>query len=313
MTDSTSPRDALRFDPTAGTVIRSPLGTGYGHWVGGHKVFYDSASKTFAMFYRTRTPLEQGRGGSCAVAVSSDGIHFDDVWTATKDELASNSIETGHPVRDPSGEWRLYISYEFAPTREWRIDVIRGPELAKLDTQGRRTVLAPGDFGLPWIKDPWVVLRDDQYWLYSAVPGRAAPDVVGTTVYAKPLDASVLSISDDGLYFPTIEYVFEGTGEDNWHGRRARLNSMFPWNDGWIATWDGGRTFFDNYEEWCGLAASPDGKHFDRIDAAAPWVTSPHGCVRYVYGQRVDDRIFIYYEYTREDLAHDLRVAAVDV
>jgi hypothetical protein len=313
MTDSRSPQDALRFDPTVGTVIRTPLGTGYGHWVGGHKVFYDNTSKTFAMFYRIRTPLEQGRGGSCAVAVSTDGIHFDDVWTATKDELASNSIETGHPVRDHSGEWRLYISYEFAPTREWRIDVIRGPELAQLDTQGRRTVLAPGDFGLPWIKDPWVVLRDSQYWLYSAVPGREAPQVVGNAVHAKPLDASVLSVSNDGLYFATIEYIFEGTGEDNWHGRRARLNSMFPWGNGWIATWDGGRTFFDNYEESCGLAVSPDGRQFDRVDAATPWVTSPHGCVRYVYGQRVDDTVFFYYEYTRKDLSHDLRVTAVDI
>jgi hypothetical protein len=281
--------------------------------VGGHKVHYDQRSGLFAMFYRIRTPLEEGRGGTCAVAVSRDGIEFEDVWTASKEDLAANSIEVGHPVRDPSGEWRLYVSYEFAPTSEWRIDVIRGPELADLDTQGRRTVLAPGDYALPWIKDPWVVLRDGQYWLYSAVPGRTPPNVVKNTVHAKPLDASALSISDDGLYFPTIEYVFEGTTDDNWHSRRARLGSLFRWGEGWIATWDGGRTFFDNYEEWCGLASSPDGRQFERLAIEGPWVRSPHGCVRYVYGLRVDDRIYFYYEYTRQDLSHDLRVATVDL
>lgn len=313
MTDIHNPEAALRFDPTQGTVIREPDGDGYGNWVGGHKVFHDPKSETFAMFYRVRTPLEQGRGGRCAVAVSTDGVAFVDEWAATKEDLAANSIEVGHPVRDPSGEWRLYISYEFANTREWRIDVIRGEEIRDLDTQGRRTVLAPGDFGLPWIKDPWVVLRDDQYWLYSAVPGRTPAKAVGATVFAKPLDASVLSVSDDGLYFPTLEYVFEGTGGDNWHGRRARLGSMFDWGDGWVATWDGGRTFFDNYEEWCGLATTTDGRSFRRIAGEEPWVISPFGCVRYVYGLRVGNRIFFYYEYTREDLSHDLRVSIVDL
>ena len=191
--------------------------------------------------------------------------------------------------------------------------MIRGAELAELDTQGRRTVLAPGDFGLPWIKDPWVVLHDGEYWLYSAAPGRSAPAGDANTVHAKPLDASVLSVSSDGFYFPTIEYVFEGTGEDNWHGRRARLNSMWPWGDGWLATWDGGRTFYDNYEEWCGLAVSSDGRNFERIAPAAPWVISPYGCVRYVYGLRVGDRVFFYYEFTRRDLSHDLRVSVIDL
>ena len=140
-----------------------------------------------------------------------------------------------------------------------------------------------------------------------------APQLENDTVHAKPLDASVLAVSDDGLYFPSIEYVFEATAEDNWHGRRARLNSMFPWEGGWLATWDGGRTFYDNYEEWCGLAGSPDGRNFERIAPESPWVVSPNGCVRYVYGLRVAERVFMYYEYTRQDLSHDLRVAVIDL
>ena len=91
------------------------------------------------------------------------------------------------------------------------------------------------------------------------------------------------------------QYGFEG-----FDGRRV------------VATFDGGRTSYDNYEEHSGLATTHDGLHFERIDTNGPWVRSPHGCVRYVYGLRVEDRIYFYFEYTREDLSHDLRVAVVD-
>ena len=56
---------ALQFDPGEATVVRTPPGVGYGYWVGGHKVSFDEASGTFALFYRERTPLEAGRGGVC--------------------------------------------------------------------------------------------------------------------------------------------------------------------------------------------------------------------------------------------------------
>ena len=77
-------------------------------------------------------------------------------------------------------------------------------------------------------------------------------------------------------------------------------------------TFDGGRTSYDNYEEQAGLAAGPDWRALERLDSAEPWLRSPHGCVRYVYGLPVDGRILFYYEYTRPDLSHDLRVAVVE-
>jgi hypothetical protein len=307
------PAATLAFDPSDGTVIRTPPGTGYGYWVGGHKVGYDAGGGTFTIFYRERTPLEYGRGGRCAVAVGTDGVEFTEVWSADKTEFASSSIEVGHCVPIPDGSWRLYVSYERAGTGQWRIDVMEAPVPERLDAQSRRTVLQPTDFGLEFIKDPFVYVGDGGYSLYATVPARQGPQVIGDKVHAAPLDATVLATSDDGLIFPTIEYVFEAPGDNTWHGRRARLSSLIPWDAGYLATWDGGRTFYDNYEEWCGLALSPDGKKFDRIDTGGPWVRSPHGAVRYVYGLRVEDRVFFYYEYTREDLSHDLRVSVVDL
>ena len=308
-----NPAEALRFDPTDGTVIRTPPGAGYGYWVGGHKVGYDADTGTFAIFYRERTPLEHGRGGRCGVALSTDGVEFSEVWSADKAEFASSSIEVGHCIPVPGGGWRLYVSYERAGTGLWRIDVIEASAPDLLDAQSRRTVLQPTDFGLEYIKDPFVYVNDDGYSLYAAVPARQGPQLIGDKVHAAPLDATVLAASDDGLIFPTIEYVFEAPGDNSWHGRRARLSSLIPWEDGYLATWDGGRTFYDNYEEWCGLALSPDGTRFERIDTGGPWIRSPYGAVRYVYALRVGGRVFFYYEYTREDLSHDLRVAVVDL
>ena len=60
-----------------------------------------------------------------------------------------------------------------------------------------------------------------------------------------------------------------------------------------------------------GFHFCPDGKRFERLDTGGPWVKSPFGSVRYVYGLRVEDQVFFYYEYTREDGSHDLRVSVV--
>jgi hypothetical protein len=174
-------------------------------------------------------------------------------------------------------------------------------------------VLQPTEYGLEYIKDPFVYASESGYRLYAAVPARQGPKTIGDRVQAGPLDATVLAVSEDGLIFPSIEYVFEAPGDNSWHGRRARLSSLIPWEDGYLATWDGGRTYYDNYEEWCGLALSPDGTKFERIDTGGPWVVSPHGAVRYVYALRIDERVFFYYEYTREDGSHDLRVSVVDL
>lgn len=303
--------DRLEFDPSEGDIIREPLGTGYGYWVGGHKVDWDG--DRFSLFYRLRTPLEHGRGGSARVATSTDGVEFEDVWEVTKEELAASSIEVGHCVRTDEG-WRLYISYEIAGTGVWRIDMIEAADPSEFDAQSRRTVLDPRDFGLDWIKDPFALRVEDTWRLFAAVPPRRA-EVAATRgrLAARPMDATVMGESDDGIYFDSLEYVFEAPGGSSWHGNRARLNSVFQVDGQWVAMYDGGRTFYDNYEEWAGVATSQDGISFQRLPQPEPWVRSPHGCVRYIYAQPVGNAVLFYYEYTREDGSHDLRVKRVDL
>jgi len=302
----------LRFDPRQGHTVVEPSGRGYGYWAGGCKAFHDSESGRFYLFYRQRVPLERGRGGRCAVAESEDGIHFRDIWSATKEDFSANSIEVGCPVKDPGGEWRLYVSYECAQGDYWRVDVLRGESLAELDVQGRRTVLLPSDYGLSFIKDPVVYLREGVYWIYAAVSPSQTYRVEddGTRVLVGH-DATMLLISEDGLRFPQGRYVFEPDGQ-GWDGARGRINSIVPVEGGYAAFYDGGAGFYDNYEEMCGLAFSRDMVHFERLTRDEPWASSPHGGIRYVYALAVGDRLYIYYEYTRPDLSHELRVSVLD-
>lgn len=302
--------ETFRFDPDDGSVVMHAPGPGYGNWAGG-KVYHDDESGRFVLFYRKRRPLEQGRAGVCGVAVSSDGFTFDTVWSADKSDFVANSIEEGHCVRSDDG-WSLYVSYEMEGTSTWRIDLLTADTPGNFDVQSRRTVLAPQDFGLDWIKDPFLMRRGDEWWLYAAAPARSGPVVERNRISAAPLDATVLAVSGDGRYFPEIEYVFEAPMDDSWHGRRARINSIVEHEGAYVAFYDGGRTFFDNYEEKAGIATSPDGRSFTRIATDGPWVTSPFGIVRYVCAVPVEGRIFFYYEYTRADAAHDLMMAVIE-
>ena len=144
----------LRFDPSAGSTVFEPEGLGYGFWAGGHKVFFDELTNQFVMFHRLRSPLEFGRGGWCGISVGDDGIHFETIWQARKEHFAATSIEVGQVIRTPRGTWRLYISYELAGSRMWRVDVLEADRIENLTTQSRRTVLQPTDYGVGSLKDP---------------------------------------------------------------------------------------------------------------------------------------------------------------
>ena len=303
--------ESLRFDPQQGQTIVKPTGRGYGFWAGGCKAFHDSETGKFYLFYRLREPLERGRGRRCGVAESDDGVHFREIWSAIREDFCANSIEVGCPVKDPGGEWRLYVSYEYAHGNYWRVDVLRGKSLAELDMQGRRTVLLPFDYGLYFIKDPIVYLREGAYWVYAAVSPRQHFRIEedGTRVLVGH-DATMLLISEDGLRFPRGRYVFEPDGQ-GWDGVRARINSIVPVEGGYAAFYDGGAGIYDSYEEMCGLAFSQDMIHFERLTRNEPWVSSPYGCIRYAYALPVEDKLYIYYEYTRPDLSHELRLNIV--
>ncbi len=88
-----------------------PDASGPGNWVGCPTVLHDPARESLLMTYRRRRPRggpPPDRGHECVVAESSDGIHFEELWSVTKDAFESTSMERSCLHRDPSGRYLLY-------------------------------------------------------------------------------------------------------------------------------------------------------------------------------------------------------------
>lgn len=302
-----------KFDPANGTTIFEPEAEGHGHWVGGAGAYYDPEDERFYLYHRIRSPLGEGRGKKCRIAVSEDGIDFEPIWEAHADDFRATSVEVGSLVRDPESEtWRLYISYEDSHLARWRVDLLEADEIEGLDPYHRRTVFQPADYGLETVKDPRIYNIGGLYHAFVNVPAkqRWAEAESGTR---RPVgqDATALSVSADGKRWKDLTYVFEpGKGAHGERGLfRARINSIVYLPPVYVGFIDMGETFFDNYEEAAGLAISHDLRQWHRVTTDGPWVETPHGNVRYVDALRVGDEMYYYYEHTREDGSHELRVS----
>ncbi len=306
-----------KFDPEKGATVREPEGKGYGYWVGGHSVIYDPELKKFFLYYRVRLPLGKGRGGKCRIAESSDGVEFKDIWEATKEQFNAESIEVGSLIRDPeSGIWRLYISYQELGG-PWRVDLIEADHPKNFDPWHHRTVMQPEEYGLTSVKDPKAYIVGGLYYVFVDVNPRQDEFYEDEHGERHPLgsDATGLMISADGRYFKDFRYVFEpgrgGPGE--WGHCRARINSVVYLPPLYVGFFDGGTTFYDMYEEHCGVAISHDLEHWRRVSTNGPWIKSPYGCIRYMDALIVDNTLWYYYEYTRKDGSHELRVNRVEL
>ena len=303
-----------RFDPEEGSTVVEPEGAGYGYWAGGHSVVFDPGEGKFYLYYRVRYPLGKGRGGRCYVAESTDGVVFTNVWEGTKEQLDAESIEVGSLIQDPSsGKWRLYVSYQ-CRNGPWRVDLIEADHPRDFDAWHHRTVMQPEEYGLQWIKDPRVLIVGGMYFVFVTVSPRERwwEDESGQR---HPLggDATGLMTSPDGVYFRSFKYVFEPergmSGE--WGQFRARINSVIYLPPVYVGFIDTGSTMYDNYEEWCGVAISHDLERWTRVSTDGPWVRSPHGGIRYMDALIVGDEVWYYYEYTRADGSHELRMSKV--
>lgn len=306
-----------RFDPEKGATVREPEGKGYGYWVGGHSVIYDPELKKFFLYYRVRLPLGKGRGGKCRIAESSDGVEFKDIWEATKEQFNAESIEVGSLIRDPESRiWRLYISYQELGG-PWRVDLIEADHPKNFDPWHHRTVMKPEEYGLTSVKDPKAYIVGGLYYVFVDVKPRQDEFYEDEHGVRHPLgsDATGLMISADGRYFKDFKYVFEpgrgGPGE--WGHCRARINSVIYLPPLYVGFFDGGATFYDMYEEHCGVAISHDLEHWRRVSTNGPWIKSPYGCIRYMDALIVNNTLWYYYEYTREDGSHELRVNRVEL
>ena len=306
------------FDPEQGTIIRQPPGKAPGYWVGAPGVTYDAAGGCFYLVYRVRRPpgVHPDRGAEVRIARSRDGVTFDDIWSGTKDQLRSPSIERCALVRCPAGKWRLYVSYVDPADRRWRIDTVEAAHPDKFDLTQARPALTARDIDAEGVKDPFVFQVADLYHMVvsyaTAVGGATAQELHGTgDAYntGRVRSATGLATSDDGLYWHW-EGCILAPSPSGWDHYCARIGCLWNQPPVWLALYDGSADVSENYEERCGLAYSFDLRHFHRVTRRGPWVVAPHGpgAVRYFDVLALSDTLLFYYEMSRPDGSHDLRV-----
>lgn len=278
-------------------VAIAPAEPGPGHWAGAPSAVAHDGFVYLA--YRLRRPIGQGRGHAVAVARSRDGEDFETLLTIGRREMDTESLERPTLVRTPEGRWRLYLSCATHGSKHWRVELLEAADPAGFDPARRRVVL-PGD-AETGVKDPVIVRRGGVWHLWASCHPLAAPEEADRMV-------SDYATSADGVAWSWRGTALRGR-PGAWDARGARVTSVRFVDGGVVALYDGRATAAENYEERTGVAFGADPARLTPA-GAGPAAFSPHagGGLRYVevvdlpWGGRR-----LYYEYTREDGAHELR------
>lgn len=306
------------FRPELGEVVRDAPGKGPGHWCGAAGAYFDDTSETFYLYYRIRLPFEAGRGIECRVASGKDGVHFEDIWTCHKQAIGAMSIEGGCLLKFDSGDFGLLCGFVDESDNRWKICALRASSPAHFDPSTRRIALDPRDGEVAGVKDPAVIRIGNTYHMlvsYHRVPeaelGRPSLTRLGDTIATGVgTSNSGLALSDDGINWTWHGDVLSPR-PGRWDAFCARITGVFHTPFGFLAFYDGMPDISRNYEEQASLAWSGDLRSFKSFDTDAPLFTSPFssGSVRYIEPLMAKGRLFLYYEFAREDGAHQLRVA----
>lgn len=305
-----------------GQIIREPVGSGSGYWVGCPGAFFDAAESAWYLTYRIRRPrgVAPDRGGEVRIARSTDAVRWEDVLSIGKDRYDSASIERSCLHRGRDGLWRYFTSYVHPSDGRWCTAVIKAPTVAQLDPARREVIFTGPPLGLEGVKDPWMLEVDGVYHLFLSIAtptpktadgSHATLDIFNT---GECKSATGLAVSRD-LDRWEWQGVVLAPGATGWDCYCRRMNSVVPLPGAapgaprYLAFYDGSASHLDNYEEKCALAVSGDLRQWETRSPAGPAFTSPHGSrsLRYVDAKFAQGRWRLFYEFTRPDGAHDLR------
>ena len=300
------------FDPERGRTIVAPPCDAPGCWAGAPGAYREGSDLYVA--YRLRGPRPK-RGYQVSIAASRDGARFDTVWSADKDRFGAESIERC-AIEHVGDGWRLYVSFVRHNDRRWRIGLIEARAIDAFEPADLVVVLDPLDLGLAAVKDPWFH-RDADRWLmftsYGTLPlsgGTGLHDTGDALSTGRTISATGVATSPDGR-----RWTWEGAvllpSASGWDSFTSRMSTAIRDGEGWLGLYDGSASLAENYEERCGLVRSRDLRHWERVSVDGPSIGTVRGPggVRYVDITAAGD---VFYEYTRPDCAHDLRVTHTD-
>lgn len=304
------------FDPEKGTVLRRPESEGNGYWVGAPSTTFDEATGDFYLVYRIRRPrgVTPDRGAEVRIAKGTNGIDFEDIWTGTKDQLQSTSIERCALLKLGS-KWQFFVSYVDPHDQRWRIDRAEADRPEELDLTTTTPVLTAADIGEEGIKDPFILKVGPRYHMivsYAIAAGKADADAMHGTADAYNTglirSATGMATSTNGTGWQWEGPILLPT-DQGWCSYCTRISCIWYQAPFWLALYDGSADVSENYEEQLGLAFSLDLKTFHNATPHKPLLTLPQGkgALRYFDVLPFDDEIFFYYEMALPDGSHDLR------
>ena len=303
-------------------VVREPVSGGAGYWVGAPGMFYARDEPAFYLTYRIRRPrgVEPDRGGEARIARSIDLIHFDDVWGVTKDVYGSASIERSAICKDANGTWRYFTSFVDPADGRWCVSVVTGPDVRRLDATRARRLFTAAPLGLEGVKDPWLFEDQGVHYMVLSVatqtPRTAAESHATLDIFntGDCVSATGLARSRDLESWEWLGVVFapEASG---WDTYCRRINSIVRHNGTYLGFYDGSASHLENYEEKTGLAVSSDLRSWTSLTTEGPAMTSPSasGSLRYLDVVASTDWLWTFYEWARDDGAHELRIASIDL
>lgn len=304
-----------------GTVIREPVGSESGYWVGCPGAFYDETERAWYLTYRIRRPrgVQPDRGGEVRIARSTDLKQWDDVLRITKDQYGSASIERSALHRGRDGLWRYFTSYVDPADGRWCTTLIKAAKVEQLDPAKREVIFTAAPLGLEGVKDPWILEENGVYHLFLSI---ALPTAQTSATSHGTLDifntgecvsATGLATSRDLDNWEWQGVVLKPDAM-GWDKYCRRINSVAREGDRWLAFYDGSASEAENYEERCALAVSTNLRDWRSVSPTGPFVTSPFasGSARYFDAKFANGQWHLFYEFARADGAHDMRMVVCD-
>ena len=300
-----------------GRILRQPPGFENGYWAGAPGVFYAAGERVWYLTYRLRRPrgVAPDRGGEARIARSTDLERWEDLWSVTKNEFNSASIERCALRKGTDGQWRYFASYVDPADGRWCVSVIKSGEISGLDAAKTKPLFKAQALGLEGVKDPCIFEHQGVFHmlLSVAVPtlqtreqSHSTSDIFNT---GECISATGLAISRDLEKWEWQGVIFapEASG---WDCYCRRINSVVAYGGKFYGFYDGSSSQAENYEEKTGVAVSSDLRSWKSVTIKKPMFASPHtsGSLRYLDAQPDGEKLCLFYEFARPDGAHDLRM-----
>lgn len=278
-------------------------GIGAGFWNGAPSaVEYDGA---IYLAYRTRQPVELGRGQGVVIAKSDDGVKFEIIQTISKTKMDAESLERPTLIRTNEGKWRLYLSCATTGTKHWRVELLEADSPDTFDPSTRRVIL-PGD--KDWaVKDTVITYRDNQWHLWATFHPLDIPHEEDRMV-------SKYATSPDGIDWTWADGIALSPRPGTWDQRGARITAVYFGDDMILAFYDGRESAAENYEERTGIAVGTTPDSFTAI-GEEPFAQSPdERGLRYLDILPLADGSYrTYYEVATVDDSHELRTEHIQL